>query len=252
MAAEIKRLLSETAEKARMESELKTAQVVQSTLFPTGDLVHSDLEIRGFYQSASECGGDWWFYSEVGSKVYFWIGDATGHGVPAALVTSAAKSAAGILEKFPDLPLDRVMELFNSAIYGTSHGTVMMTFFLGCFDRDSMQFEYCNASHDPPFLMRPQEGKKLKKKDLTPLMEKIGKRLGETPDSQYEKVSIDLSPGDRIPTDKGPEVETALRCQRFQPDWSRGSRPSGSLTTTELPSLSRSTYTTTLVPPSFA
>ena len=29
-------------------------------------------------------------------------------------------------------------------------------------------------------------------------MEKIGKRLGETPDSQYEKVSIDLSPGDRI------------------------------------------------------
>src|SRR5690606_40168960 len=61
-----------------------------------------------------------------------------------------------------------------------------------------------------------------------------------------------LSPGDRVPTGKGPEGETALRCQRFQLDWSRGNRPSGSLTTTELPSLSRSTYTTTLVPPSFA
>jgi len=37
--------------------------------------------------------------------------------------------------------------------------------------------------------------------------------------------------------------------QRAQLDWSRGSRPSGSLTVTELPSVSRSEYTTTLVPP---
>ena len=73
MTKEIKRLLAETAEKARMESELQTASLVQSTLFPEGNYDGDQVEIKGFYQPASECGGDWWYYTQVGQKTYFWI-----------------------------------------------------------------------------------------------------------------------------------------------------------------------------------
>ena len=71
MTVEIKRLLKETAEKARMESELLTAHTVQETLFPPSHFKNDILEIMGFYQPASECGGDWWFYNQKENKTFF-------------------------------------------------------------------------------------------------------------------------------------------------------------------------------------
>ncbi len=99
MAAEVSRLLDQTAEKARMESELQTAKTVQETLFPETRAKIGPLAIAGYYEPASECGGDWWHYCQIGNKIFLWIGDATGHGAPAALITSAAKSASTIIER---------------------------------------------------------------------------------------------------------------------------------------------------------
>lgn len=198
MAQEIQRLLIETAEKARMEGELQTARVVQSTLFPKDSFDTDKVEIRGFYQPASECGGDWWNYTHAKSKVFFWIGDATGHGVPAALVTSAAKSASQILENFPDLSLSQIMRLLNQAIYGTARGQVLMTFFIGCLDQDTGEFRYCNASHDPPLRFPFKADGPLKKRDLEPLIDNTGPRLGENADSAFEETAIQLTPGDKI------------------------------------------------------
>lgn len=209
MAGEIKRLLDETAEKTRMESELNTAKLVQATLFPENQFENEAISLRGFYEPASECGGDWWYFSQIGQKTYFWIGDATGHGVPAALVTAAAKSAASVLERFPDLPVSQVMTLLNEAIYGTSRGQVLMTFFLGCYDSSTGKLTYSSASHDPPYIIPWKNGEKVKKKDIVPLMDGTGKRLGEDPSSQYEDIVIDVHDKDRIIfyTDGVPELK---------------------------------------------
>ncbi|MCB0407751.1 MAG: SpoIIE family protein phosphatase [Bdellovibrionales bacterium] len=211
MAGEIKRLLDETAEKARMESELNTARLVQATLFPENQFENENISLRGFYEPASECGGDWWYFSQIGSKTYLWIGDATGHGVPAALVTSAAKSAASVLERFPDLKVSELMKLMNEAIYGTSKGQVLMTFFLGCFDSSNGTLTYSTASHDPPYLIPWKNGENVKKRDIVPLMEKVGARLGESPENQYEDVTIQIHPKDRIVfyTDGVPELKNS-------------------------------------------
>lgn len=212
MAVEIKRLLEETAEKTRMEAELKTAQVVQSTLFPESEFENSSITLKGHYEPASECGGDWWYFSQIGKKTYLWIGDATGHGVPAALVTSAAKSASSVVEKFPDLKLSKIMELMNGAIYGTARGQVLMTFFLACLDNETGTLEYVSASHDPPFfLSHPEDGSEIKKRDVIPLMDKTGPRLGEKPESSYETCMVQLKTGDRIVfyTDGIPELKGA-------------------------------------------
>lgn len=197
MAQEIKRLLDETAEKARMEGELQTAQLVQSTLFPPNTFEDHDIAIEGYYKSASECGGDWWFYNNIGSKVILWIGDATGHGVPAALVTSAANSAANVMTQLANLTPDKMMSQMNQAIYNTAKGKVLMTFFIGVFDKDTQMLSYCCASHDPPFLL-PQTGTPLKRKNIVPLMDNAGPRLGESLESQYESSEVQLHPGDRI------------------------------------------------------
>ncbi len=196
MAGEIQRLVLETAEKARMEGELKTAKLVQQTLFPNDHLKDGEIEIKGYYEPASECSGDWWYYKRIKNHTMFCIGDATGHGVPAALLTAAARSAASALEKFHGLPLHEMMEVFNHAIYNTAHGRVMMTLFLGLYDHESGTVDYCNASHEPPFLLPNKVI--LKKMDLQILHEVTGPRLGESVVSQYRSTKIKLSPGDKI------------------------------------------------------
>lgn len=207
MAEEVSRLMMETAEKSRMESELKTAQTVQETLFPPAEGKFADLRIAGYYSPASECGGDWWHYCEVGDKIYLWIGDATGHGAPAALITSAAKSASTIIERL-DIDPAHALELLNRAIYDVSRGRIMMTFFLACYDPATRLLTYSNASHEAPYLIPFKEGK-LSKKDLNPLNEVNSPRLGQGRDTQYEQTSVQLQPGDRILfyTDGIPDIQ---------------------------------------------
>ncbi len=207
MAEEVSRLMLETAEKARMEGELKTAQTVQETLFPPPFASMDGFNIAGHYEPASECGGDWWHYSRIGKKIYLWIGDATGHGAPAALITSAAKSAATIIETLDVSPAG-ALSLLNRAVYDVSKGRIMMTFFLGCFDQETKNFTYANASHEAPFLIKEKDGP-LKKKDLIALNEVTSARLGQDRDTEYEQHSMTLEPGDRIflYTDGLPDIQ---------------------------------------------
>jgi phosphoserine phosphatase RsbU/P len=196
MTTEIRRLVQETAQKARMEGELQTARLVQSTLFPKEHWKDQNLEICGFYEPASECSGDWWYYEKIGNQTMFCIGDATGHGVPAALLTAAARSAASALEQFPDLPIEQMMAVFNRSVFNTARGQVLMTLFLGLYDHDTHQLRYCNASHEPPYVIPLKSD--VKKKDLVLLNEVVGPRLGESSKATYEVATYDMNPGDRI------------------------------------------------------
>lgn len=198
MAEKVSHLMTETAQKARMENELATVKTVQETLFPDGNLANDRAQVVGHFQPASECGGDWWSYTLRGNKLYLWIGDATGHGAPAALITSAARSAAAIVEMMPEMSPADALKVMNHAIHQTSRSKINMTFFLGCLDLDSGVMVYSNASHDPPYLLKkPTEGE-LKKKNLVPLMDVNGPRLGEREESEYQTAQVQLHAGDQI------------------------------------------------------
>lgn len=208
MAAEVSRLLDQTAEKARMEAELQTAKTVQDTLFPEALAQRGGLEIAGFYEPASECGGDWWHHCQIGDKVFLWIGDATGHGAPAALITSAAKSASAIIENM-DVGPGQAMAMLNRSIFAVSKGQLMMTFFIASFDTKSKILTYANASHEAPFLMKPSLGE-LKKKNLVSLNEVTGPRLGQALDTVYEEAQVTLEDGDMVffYTDGIPDIQS--------------------------------------------
>lgn len=222
MASEVSRLMGETAEKARMESELKTAQTVQETLFPPTVADMSGFKIAGYYEPASECGGDWWHYCQFNNKVYLWIGDATGHGAPAALITSAAKSAATIIERLNVEP-SHALNLLNRAIYDVSKGRIMMTFFLGCFDLQSHEFTYSNASHEAPFLIK-FSNQPLKKKDLIPLNAVTSPRLGQERNTIFDQTTIKLDKGDRIffYTDGIPDIENQQKLSWGEREFIKG------------------------------
>ena len=189
----------EMKEKARIESELKVAQLVQHSFFPRHGIIKKDYSVEGMYKPASECSGDWWGFFEQPGKVTLVVCDATGHGVPAALITAAAHSCLSTLKLDAETktihPHD-VLEKLNKVVC-SMNSDLLMTAFVLEIDENERRVTYANASHMAPYyLKKGQEG--YSKEGLTPLIENNGPRMGEKYGSQYSENSFEYRPGDRI------------------------------------------------------
>jgi serine phosphatase RsbU (regulator of sigma subunit)/HAMP domain-containing protein len=187
MADKIIFFLDEMKEKTRLESEVAVAQLVQSSFFPKTEFVDEKVQIHGFYQPAGECGGDWWTFQNHGDKVYFALGDVTGHGVASSLVTASVHSYSSLWTRFfrehKDDPFEpaSILENFNDVIRGAG-GNLNMTMFVGCLDKNKKCVTYANASHEQPFLVGSGARDEIK------FLEGIsGPRLGEVANPEYKQ-----------------------------------------------------------------
>lgn len=201
MGKEIRRLLVETADKARMEKELETAQLVQDNFFPKGDLSVGNVEVSAYFKPASECGGDWWGSIQQDDRLILLIGDATGHGVPAALITAAAHSCATTLrrlaERLHNLPLTPgfIMDSLNAAIFHAGQGRVKMTFFVAVIDTKTGVVEYSNASHELPIICRAGKDDEV---ELDSFDAKPDPCLGESLETVYREYRGSLGPDEAM------------------------------------------------------
>jgi serine phosphatase RsbU (regulator of sigma subunit) len=196
MADQISILLDQTAEKARIEQELEVAKTIQETLVPSSDPVdHGILKFAGFYQPAAQTGGDWWTWHDlIDGKVLLVIGDVTGHGVPSAMITAAAKAACDVARYVyrDDVTVTGLLEIMNQAIFESAQRRFVMTCFASIVDPASRTITYANAGHNFPYLYRSTgEGRG----EFGSLMIR-GNRLGDDRDSRYEAKTTELSPGD--------------------------------------------------------
>ncbi|MGE0395833.1 MAG: PP2C family protein-serine/threonine phosphatase [Kofleriaceae bacterium] len=195
MAEQIAILMVQTAEKARLEQELEVAKTIQETLVPSMDPVDKGiLKFAGFYQPAAQTGGDWWTWHElVGGKYLLVIGDVTGHGVPSAMITAAAKAACDVARHVhnDDVTVTRLLEIMNHAIFESAQRRFVMTCFASIIDTKQRTITYANAGHNFPYLYRAGEGKG----EFGSLMIR-GNRLGDDRASKYEAKTTELVAGD--------------------------------------------------------
>lgn len=196
MKDKIIELLEKAKEATRMEAEIETATLVQKTLFPVPEHSTEYFELSGEFKTASECGGDLWHYFETERYLYVFIGDVVGHGVPSALMTTAARSVTAIVRMQNISSPAETLRLLNHAIYETSKGKMWMTFFAGKYDKSTGILTYSSASHNPPFLFPNKED--LKKSDIPTLMESIGPSLGRQEYSEYSESQIEIGMGDLV------------------------------------------------------
>lgn len=193
MKSKIMELLAKTKETARMEQELKTTKLVQESLFPKQSQAQvGELSLGGYFQTSTECGGDWWYYFTKGEDLYIAIADATGHGTPAALITATARSCFSFFEKNPR-PLPEMMEEWSDAVAACSNQRVFMTAMIFKFNVNTGAYEYLNASHEPPFKFRNERNLFY----AEPLDVERGKTLGEE-----AKVTWNVKRGQLAPSEK--------------------------------------------------
>ncbi|ACY17530.1 PP2C family protein-serine/threonine phosphatase [Haliangium ochraceum] len=199
MAGELAVLLQETAAKSRMDKDLEIVQTVQNTLLPADEFVERGrLSFAGKLHSAGTCGGDWWTYHDLADgTVLLVLGDVTGHGPSAAMLTAAAKAACDLACDMHDhLPSPAaVLNLMNQAVFHAGGRRLLMTCFAIIIDPRTGAAQFANAGHNFPLLAHQEPGQD--EVQLTSLIAR-GNRLGDSRESHFEMVSATLEPGDRL------------------------------------------------------
>jgi predicted ester cyclase len=182
------RLAQERLDRERVEQELKVARDIQQASLPKEVPTLKGWQFSPFYQPAREVGGDFYdFHLLSEGRLGLVVGDATGKGVPAALVMSTTcgmlRLAAQSYSSSPGEMLQRV----NEALVPSIPANMFVTCFYAILDPKSGSLTYANAGHDLPYLQRNDEAEELRAR---------GMPLGLMPGMGYEEKQIVLQAGE--------------------------------------------------------
>jgi sigma-B regulation protein RsbU (phosphoserine phosphatase) len=198
MSKKISELMEEFRKKVLLEQEVAIASTVQHTLIPKPTFTSEHYHIRSHYQSANDCGGDWWGMFQTRDKLCLMISDATGHGLPSALITAAARGYFSVMTKLaeedPDFSFSTsaMMAFANQVVYEASLGGIQMTFLIAVIDLSTLTMTYSSAGHTPPWLFT-RNGDRYTQKSLLA----NGTRLGEKKDLLVtDEKTVTLNAGD--------------------------------------------------------
>lgn len=151
----IEELKSTTANKERIESELRIAHSIQMGMipkifppFPERD----DLALAAKLVPAKEVGGDLYDFFIENEKLYFIIGDVSGKGIPASLVMAVTCRLFRSVASHIDKPEDLISSL-NESLADGNDSNMFCTAFLGILDLKTGQLRYCNAGHNAPLII---------------------------------------------------------------------------------------------------
>ena len=187
MVGHIRELMRIHEEKAKVDAEMSLAADLQQKFFPEANYRTGSFQFTGFYEPASQCGGDWWTYTDTETHFIVCIGDVTGHGLQSALLTSAARAVVAEFKTNFEGPA-HAMARMNRAIYETSGGSLNMTCLIAAFDKQNRTVTYSNASHEPTYYFSPKP--ELKKADINAFIDVHGPRLGEKVDATFGQTVV--------------------------------------------------------------
>jgi serine phosphatase RsbU (regulator of sigma subunit)/predicted ester cyclase len=184
------RLEQEIRERERVEQELRVARSIQQASLPEEVPTLEGWQINPFYQPAIEVGGDFYDFFELKEdRVGVVVGDATGKGIPAALVAEATsnmlRAVAQALSSSPGEVVSRV----NETLLARIPPNMFVTCFYAILDPKSGNLTYANAGHDLPYLHRYGDAEELRAR---------GMPLGLMPGMSYEEKEIELDVGEGV------------------------------------------------------
>ena len=146
-------------------------------------------QITPFYQPAREVGGDFYdFHPLSDGRLGLIVGDATGKGVPAALVMSTTCGMLRLAARNYSSP-GEMLERVNEALFPYTPSNMFVTCFYAIFDPKSASLSYANAGHDLPYLYHSGDCEELRAR---------GMPLGLMPGMSYEEKEIELDVGEGV------------------------------------------------------
>ena len=184
------RLEQERIERERVEQELRVARSIQQASLPKEVPTLGGWRITPFYQPARQVGGDFYDYFELDDgRLGIVVGDATGKGVPAALVMASTRSMLrAVAQALGSSSPGDVLARVNDSLVTDIPPNMFVTCFYCILDPKSGSLRYANAGHDLPYLRRMGgDAEELRAR---------GMPLGLMPGMGYEENEIALDAGE--------------------------------------------------------
>jgi serine phosphatase RsbU (regulator of sigma subunit) len=158
------RMAAEAREREALEVELELAGAIQAGFVPpAAPHTAGPVTVLGSWYPATRCGGDFWSLHPLpGGVTLVAIGDVTGHGVAAAMVTAAARGAIEVaIRRYagagePDLL--GILGCLDLAVRRCADGRRYLTCFLAVLDPARREVRFASAGHVSPYLCRPGDG----------------------------------------------------------------------------------------------
>jgi serine phosphatase RsbU (regulator of sigma subunit) len=183
------RLEQDRIERERVEQELQVARRIQQASLPKVVPQLEGWQITPFYRPAREVGGDFYdFHLLSDGRVGLVVGDATGKGVPAALVMSTTCGMLQLAARALSFPSPgEVLGQVNETLLARIPPNMFVTCFYAVLEPESGTLSYANAGHDVPYLWHGGAAEELRAR---------GMPLGLMPGMHYEQKEIVLQKGD--------------------------------------------------------
>jgi serine phosphatase RsbU (regulator of sigma subunit) len=171
-------------ERERVEQELQVARRIQHASLPKEVPTLEGWEIAPYYQPAREVGGDFYdFHPLSEGRLGLLVGDATGKGVPAALVMSTTCGMLRLAAQSPSSSPGEMLQRVNEALFPYIPANMFVTCFYAVLDPERGSLRYANAGHDLPYLHHSGDCEELRAR---------GMPLGLMPGMDYEEKDIEL------------------------------------------------------------
>jgi serine phosphatase RsbU (regulator of sigma subunit) len=171
-----------------IEQELRMARSIQQAMLPEDMPPLEGWNILHHYQPAREVGGDFYDFFELPEgRLGMVVGDATGHGMPAALVMATARSMLRAVSQTSNSP-GEVLQRVNDPLFMDIPPNMFVTCLYAILDSKSGRLLYANAGHDLPYLRR-------RSGDAEELRAR-GMPLGLMPGMDYEEKETILEAGE--------------------------------------------------------
>ncbi len=181
-------LVEEQIEKRRLEEEMRLARQIQQRLLPRQIPAAADLEVAARATPSREVGGDYFDVIPLsGERLLLVIADVTGKGVPAALLMANVQACTHTLVP-SEITLEEATRRINQVVCQNTGADKFITFFHAIYHPGTRRFDYVNAGHNPPLVVRT--GGAVEELSVGGLL------LGVMENAPYTRGSVTLHPGD--------------------------------------------------------
>jgi serine phosphatase RsbU (regulator of sigma subunit) len=171
--------------------ELAQAGRLQSSFLPEEPPVIPGWQVAAVLRPVRQTTGDYYDFIPLSDgRMGIVIADVADKGIGAALFMASSRSLLrAYVAENADAP-EKVLLQANQRITQDTHGGLFITLFYGVLNPQTGELVYCNAGHNPPYLLDPS--------GETHRLPKTGVPLGIFPDASWQNRRAVMNPGARL------------------------------------------------------
>lgn len=148
-------------EKERINAELDIATKIQESTLPEEPIKTNDFTVEGYSIPAKEVGGDFFdYYMLDDENLAIVIGDASGKGIPAAILSMITQFMIKHLLK-QNLNPSEVLYSLNNQLSENNPECMFITLWLGIYNARTKKVRFANGGHNPPLVKEDNKTKYL-------------------------------------------------------------------------------------------